>query len=192
MEIPYLVRFGMARALGCFEAERVSFEPGTAVVVRTSRGLEVGEVVAEAPPALRGNSPLAPILRAAEPADFDRAHTVALERSSRFEACLEVFGEGEWPIEPIDAEPLLEEGRTVLHYLGPHQLDAAGLVEALRTRCGLDVVLEPVGPDVALETVEEAPEIGCGSGNCGSGGGCGSGGCSTSCSLKRALAARPA
>jgi hypothetical protein len=43
--------------------------------------------------------------------------------------------------------------------------------------CGIDLILEPVGRDVAESEPEPeaADDHGCGS--CGSGGGCGSGGC---------------
>ena len=128
--------------------------------------------------------------------------TAEADRPAHYSACREVFEGGTWPLELIDAEPLLDEGRTVLHYLGPHRLDASGLIAAFRARCGLDVVLEPAGPDV--EEADPAPEPepddhGCGS--CGSsagGGGCGSGGCgscgsssgSGGCAVKAAVVAR--
>ena len=173
----YLIRYGLARAVARFAADpdagQVAFGRGDPVVIRTHRGVELGEVLAEAPDGFEAETPSAPILRAAGPDDLDRAREVAEERSSRFEACLGVFSEGRWPIEPIDAEPLLEAGRTVLHYLGPHRLDASGLVAALRARSGLDVVLEPAGRDVVEEEALEAPgevEAG-GCGSCGSSGG---------------------
>ncbi len=204
----YLIRYGLARAVARFAADPdaapVAFGRGEAVVIRTHRGVELGEVLAEAPDAFEPGTPTAPILRAAGPADLARARQVAADRSSRFEACLGVFEGGQWPLEPIDAEPLLDEGRTVLHYLGPHRLDASGLVAALRERCGLDVVLEPAGRDVAEEDLEAPAEPeagGCGScgsaggGGCGSSGGCATGGCgaaSAGCAVKALVGRRRA
>ena len=193
----YLIRYGLARSLGRFEAtSEAFFERGQAVVIRTHRGTELGEVLSEAPPSLASTTTApAPILRPASPEDLERARRAADDRSAHFEACRSVFEDGVWPLELIDAEPLLDEGRTVIHYLGPHRLDASGLIAAFRDRCGLQVVLEPVGRDVPEPEPEPEPEEeshGCGScgssgGGCGTGGGCGSGG---GCTVKSLVAAR--
>ena len=196
----YLVQYGLARPLGRFETlpnledETTPVERGTVVVVRTHRGTELGRVLAEAPPEPDSDIPPAPILRVAAPDDLDRDRRASLDRQARFEACRAVFEDGAWPIDLIDAEPLLDEGRTVLHYLGPHKLDASGLVAAFRARCGLDVVLEPAGLDAEEpEPVAEPEPHGCGScgsssGGCGSGGGCGS--ASGGCAVKAMVGAR--
>jgi PSP1 C-terminal conserved region len=191
----YLIRYGLARSLGRFRAASGTLEPGQAVVIRTHRGTELGVVLAESPPAPPSSPEPAPILRVATPEDLERAQKAASERPSHFEACRAVFEDGVWPLELIDAEPLLDEGRTVIHYLGPHRLDASGLIAAFRERCGLQVVLEPVGKDVPEPEPESEPEEeahGCGScgssgGGCGTGGGCGSGG---GCAVKSLVAAR--
>ena len=191
----YLIRYGLARSLGRFESTSGPLDPGHVVVIRTHRGTELGEVLTEAPPSLPPSADPAPILRAATPEDLERARKVASERSVHFEACMAAFEGGVWPLELIDAEPLLDEGRTVIHYLGPHKLDASGLIAAFRDRCGLQVVLEPVGRDVPEPELEPEPEEelhGCGScgssgGGCGTGGGCGSGG---GCAVKSLVAAR--
>ena len=186
----YLIRYGLARAVARFAVDPDSpdeslagglLERGRMVVVRTHRGTELGEVMSEAPAAYDADREpqVAPLLRVASTADLDQARLAEGRRSADFDACQAVFNEGVWPLEVIDAEPLLDAGRTVLHYLGPHRLDASGLVAVFRDRCGLDVVLEPVGRDLTDEELLDEPEAvepddhGCGS--CGSkGGGCGS------------------
>ncbi len=70
--------------------------------------------------------------------------------------CQRVFEVGVWPLELVDVEPLLEERRTILHYLGPHHLDTVGLLSAFRAICDLDVMFEPVGRDVPEPTPESA------------------------------------
>jgi len=192
----YLIRYGLARSLGRFEGDFEGLDPGQSVVIRTHRGTELGVVLGESPSALASSPEPAPILRLASPEDLDRARKVASERPAHFAACQAVFEDGLWPLELIDAEPLLDEGRTVIHYLGPHRLDASGLIAAFRDRCGLQVVLEPVGLDVPEPEPEPEPEPveeahGCGS--CGSSGGsCGSGGCGSGggCAVKSMVAAR--
>ena len=183
----YLIRYGLARSVARFEAgpDLGPFGRGRILVVRTHRGVEIGEVLAEAPASFEGAAESAPILREATPEDLERAREAEADRPAHFAACAVVFAEGTWPLELIDAEPLLERGRTVLHYLGAHRLDASGLVAALKARCGLDVVLEPAGLDIEEPEpeAEAEPEAhGCGSCGSSAAGGCGSGGCG-SCGL---------
>ncbi len=114
-----------------------------------------------------------------------------------------IFHDGTWPIALIDVEvlPDLEgnrPGRVVVHYLGPHHLDTAGLSAVFRNDHGLDAIFEPVGCDEPEEFAAEDEAAGCGS--CGSGGGCGSssGGCGTTqgdacsgCAVQGARSAGP-
>jgi hypothetical protein len=171
----YYVQYGLTRRVGRFAADGASYARGQSVVLATARGTELGTVVAEAG-AVAEASEVAEIVRAAGPDDLERARRAEGERHRRFEACRRVFDQGVWPIEPIDVEPLLDDDRAVLHYLGPHHLDHAGLRAALRVACGIDLILEPVGRDVEPES-EPEPEEAHGCGSCDTGGGCGSGGC---------------
>jgi cell fate regulator YaaT (PSP1 superfamily) len=199
MERAYLIRYGLARTLGRFEATSETFEQGQSVVIRTHRGTELGEVVSEAPETLASIARPSPILRKAGFDDLERSRSFGQLRIEHYEACQAVFEGGAWPLDLIDAEPLLDDRRTVLHYLGPHRLDTSGLIAAFRDLCGLDVVLEPVGRDVPEPEPEPEPEPveeevhGCGScgsqsdGGCGSSGSCGSGG---GCAVKALVGAR--
>jgi hypothetical protein len=213
MDYSYLIRYGLMRRVGRFVSEIPGLERGQEVVIRSHRGTELGEVLldltatqeAEALPPL---ADLARVLRVAGPEDLERARRADSERSDRFATCQRIFQDGLWPLELIDVEPLLDLRRTVLHYLGPHHLEAEGLIAAFRTAHDLDVMLEPLGEDVA-EMPEPTPDedhahgcghCGSGGGSCGSGGGCSAisgashGGCAD-CGIKkwvtaRALAAR--
>jgi hypothetical protein len=184
----YHVQYGLARQVGRFLAVS-EFERGQPVVLATRRGTELGMVVAEAG-ALDASADRAEILRPAGPDDLARARRAEAERHRRFDACLRVFSEGTWPIEPIDVEPLLDDDRAVLHYLGPHRLDLAGLRAALRVACGLDLVFEPVGKDLPDEPEPEPEPDDHGCGSCGSDGGCGSGGGCSGCSVSKLVSAR--
>lgn len=186
----YLVRYGLSRHVGRFLAD-ADYDRGGSVVVRTVRGIELGEVLA----ATDAVSGAALILRAAGPDDLERARLVALDQPARLAACERFFHEGLWPLELIDVEPLLDDRRTVLQYLGPRRLDSAGLIQAVRESIGLDLVLEPVGLDVADEPAIGAESEGCGplgaGGGCGSTGKVGGGGCS-GCVVKDLMGKRRA
>jgi cell fate regulator YaaT (PSP1 superfamily) len=194
MERTYLIRYGLMGEVGRFASgPGMAFDRGQTVVIRSHRGTELGEVLVEVPD--RGAVGLRPpgsahVLRAAMPEDLDLGRRAQRERSERFTACQQVFREGVWPIDLIDAEPLLDRGRTVLYYLGPHKLDVDGLRAAFQSSCGLDVTFQPVGAD-APEVEPSTDEVhSCGTGGgCGSGSGCGSSGhgCSD-CGVKKLLA----
>jgi hypothetical protein len=201
-ERTYLIRFGAMSQVGRFAALpdcAVPFERGHVVVIQSHRGLELGEVLLahdapsqapasamDAPPASHHdqasrvdgrNHPH--VLRLADHNDLARSERAQTLRSSRFTVCQRVLADSDWPGELIDVEPLLDDRATVLHYLGPHDLDIASLRARFRVDCDLDVVLEPFGADLAGSPLEEhSPEAGghggCGSCDCGAGGGCGS------------------
>lgn len=207
MERSYLIRYGMMGRVGRFAADPgAGYARGQAVVVRSHRGTELGEVLVEAPEGVAADVPstgTARVLRVAGPEDAEAARRADRERGDRFAACERVFRDGVWPIELIDVEPLLDDRRTVLHYLGPHRLDVSGVLAAFRAGCDLDVMLEPVGRDIPDEADDSQPEPvdehGCGSCGSSEGGGCGSsgGGCGTSssggcgdCGVKKLLSSR--
>ena len=205
MERSFLVRYGVNGQVGRFVVEPGNaFERGASVVVRTHRGTELGEVLTEVSRSSEDKEfslSATRILRAADPNDLARWRQAGLERDARFIDCLRVFEDGVWPIEMIDVEPLLDDRRTVIHYLGPHRLDVAGVLAAFRTSFNLDVMLQPAGRDEpAEEEIEAEPvESSCGTcssdGGCGTGGGCGSGSSSGSggcgdCGVKKLLSAR--
>ncbi len=193
----YLIRYGVMSYVGRFRlaAECTArLGRGQSVVIKTERGVELGEVLLpldEAGASRARSVEWQCVLRPASPDDLARARRAEASRAQRFTVCRRVLEEASWPWELIDIEPLLEEGVTVLQYLGPHHLDASDLRARFRMTCGLEVVLEPVGSD------EESADTGCGTGGCGSctesksgsNSGCGSskgshGGCG-SCGLRR-------
>lgn len=209
MDRSYLIRHGQDRQVGRFAAGALALARGQTVVIRSQRGTELGEVLAELPP------PAAPVviapasarvLRLAGADDLGRARQAESLRDEQYELCRQIFADGVWPIELIDVEPLLD-GRTVLQYLGP-RVDQTALRALLRERHGLDVVLEPVGLDIPdpdeagpHDHEQEHEHAGCGSGGCGSGsGGCATGGCGSSaggesggcsgCSVKALIGSR--
>jgi cell fate regulator YaaT (PSP1 superfamily) len=193
----YLIRHGLMRRVSRFLSESDGLARGQAVVVRSWRGTELGEVLA-ADHAAQPKAPAAQVLRIARDDDFERARAAEYDRPRRLAACERILGDGVWPLELIDVEPMLDDRRTVLHYLGPHQLDTLGLLQALRDATDLDVIFEPAGVDQPEEKPESSGCGDCGSGGgCGTGGGCGAGsgsedshgGCS-GCAVKSLVSAR--
>ena len=200
MERSYLIRYGTASQIGRFSADpEPVFERGDLVVIRSHRGIELGEILVEGGDPgsdQHDSSSVTRILRPAGPEDVMEARRAETERDRRFALCSEVLEVGAWPIDLIDVEPLLEGNRTVLHYLGARIPDVTELLAAFRTVCDLDVMFQPVGLDEPTDDPDaDQDHHGCGS--CSSSGGCGSvsGGCGTAsgcgdCGVKKLLAAR--
>jgi hypothetical protein len=181
-EPAYLIRYGVMGYVARFRASPECDGPlgrGQPVVIRTDRGIELGEVLVvldepgSAPPVdQRG------VLRPAGRDDLARSRHAESIRADRFALCQRVLREGDWPWELVDVEPMLDDGATVLHYLGPHRLDSATLRARFRMTCDFDVVLEPVGVDPGADAAWDDDSHGDhdrgGCGHCGPGG-CGSG-----------------
>ena len=174
----YLVRHG---AMGTVEQVGSSvdrLERGQRVVLTTQRGQELGEVL----------GPVRTLAQApAQSTDLDlQAAARATERKSEwFALCEKIFGEGEWPIEVVDIEPLLDPRRAVIYYLGPFSLEADGLYAAIQEQHCREMVFQPLGVPASASTESCGTGGGCGScgpadrdgqksGGCGSSAGCGS------------------
>lgn len=177
MPSDYLVRYGRMRHIGRFEAGPGPYERGQQVIVRTCRGTEWGEILAPTPVGTTGPGSRARILAIADPtADPRPWDTAALP--GRLEEFQGILDRNAAPMLLIDVEPLLDDRKVVLHYLGAADVDVTGLREQFRAGFDLDVVFEAAGSPPAAEIDEPG---GCGAGGCGSGG-CGSGAEGSACS----------
>lgn len=180
----YLVRHGRSGDFGRFRAEPALLcERGQRVVIRTYRGLELGEILSEATaehaPFLP-NTTVGALLRHAGSADETRDQELTERGLQLLLRAGELAPSLGLPLQFLDAEILLDGKLAVLHHLSVSTCDPRELVSTLAREFDLRIELAnltevPPEPDPAPE------EGGCGS--CGSGGGCGSGGCG-SCDSK--------
>jgi hypothetical protein len=192
----YLIRYGVMGYVGRFRAWPgcdPRLERGQVVVLRTDRGVELGEILAAvempaAPDQAGGADPSTRpglddpdldnrprVLRPAGPDDLARSRRVEAIRPDRFALCQRILREEGWPWELIDVEPMLDDRSTVLLYLGPRQLDSATVRARIRMTYEFDVLLEPVGDDPGGE-LEAAPPPAAGDPHCGNCD-CSDGGC---------------
>lgn len=170
----YLVYHGCAGHLGRFRtAEPTGLGRGTAVVVRSRRGVELGEVLCTSMPE-RATLPDPLVGDLLRPATGDD-----LAAADRYRALgHRLFDEGGrladgLPLKFVDVEVFLDGRQAVLHALKLGPCDEGPLLAELGERHGLVVRLY----DLAAEPAAEDDEHGCGS--CGADG-CGSGGCNSS------------
>jgi hypothetical protein len=169
----YLVQHGAVGHLGRFRSgEGRGFRRGDAVVVRSRRGLELGDVLchSSADGAVLPDPFVGELIRAAtadDVAEAEQRHQLGrlvFEDAARHAEAIGL------PLAVIDVEVLLDGRHVLLHAarLGP--CDEAPFLAELGDRRGVIVRLY----DVASEPVAGEDDSGCGS--CGEGG-CGEDGC---------------
>lgn len=194
----YLIRYGIMGHVGRFLPHPgcdTPFQRGQVVVVHSPRGVELGEILFAGvdQSGVRHGSSDGPnladerreldseqgieepeVLRVAGAADLSQARSAAASRASRFALCQSILERADWLWQLLDVEPLLDGRSIVLHYLGPHRLDASLWRARFRAECDLDVVLEPVGLDInddmtgmTEENEDEGAHHGCGNCDCG-------------------------
>lgn len=174
----YLVGHGSAGEVGRFRADGpIPCQRGDRVVIRTSRGLELGTVLCEATPLhARVLEPTAvgELLRHATVEDEEIARGTHERARRLFEDARGLAGQLGLPLEVLDVEVLLDGHQVALYYLRWADCDERPLVQALSRKYETMVALH----DLALPQGASA----CGRSDCGSGGGCSScstGGCSS-------------
>jgi hypothetical protein len=180
----YLVCHGCAGHLGRFRpADPFAFGRGAAVVVRSRRGLEVGEILCPSSPDDFPDPFVGDLLRAATDEDLAAANRHRELGRRLFEDGSRRSDEVGLPLALVDVEVFLDGRQAVLHAVRLGPFDDGPFLADLGDRHGLIIRLYDLAADLAAKDDEH----GCAS--CGHGGGCredgcgecGSGGCG-SCS----------
>jgi cell fate regulator YaaT (PSP1 superfamily) len=182
--LEYLLSYGRLGDFGRFRSPKpVACARGDRAVVRTHRGLEVGEVLRPAAPrhaTFLPNTSVGQLVRLITPSDQE-ALGVSRQRAQAVFAQAATLGrELGLPLEVIDAEVLLDGEHGVVHLLRWEECDVRSFVSTLSREFALHVALADLTRPVVAQPEEE--EGGCGREGCGHGGcsSCGSGGgCST-------------
>jgi len=179
----YLVTYGAAGEFSRFRptGDR-AYSRGERVVIRTSRGLELGTVLCTATAqhaAFISRTPGGELLRAASAIDEAAASDIEHKSATLVATARRLAREMGLAIEILDAEMTLDGVQASIFHLRAADCDCRPLAAALSREADLQIVMENMA--------EPAPITGCGRPDCGQGGGgctsCGSGGCSSgSCS----------
>lgn len=160
----YLIRYGaMAEVARVRSAVAESFGAGEAVVLRTQRGKEIGQVLGPAPATDEESDDAPAVLRGATAADIAAADTRRVESESEFFDWRDRIREWSLDLELIDLERTLDGAKLILYVLNERGPETTKL--ALRAAAaGFGVIeVQPVGPEGLIR----AGGGGCGSGGCG-------------------------
>ncbi len=180
-----LVQYGRSAFVGGFTADGDAPPRGTAVVVQSPRGVEIGTVLGPVAERFAGqvNETGGAVLRAITPAD-EAAVGVAAELAAQI---LDTADRSGRPVTFLDCEVTLDRRGAVLHVVPWQACDLDPVLAELSDTFGLAVRLLDVSRTPTLQDPPEPkltcdkPDCGTGEGgcsSCGTGGGCSTGSCS--------------
>jgi cell fate regulator YaaT (PSP1 superfamily) len=138
----YVVRYGRMRLLGeCDGSPGEEFARGQRVVIRSDRGIELGEVLCPATDRTAQfleRQVAREILRVAAATDLEQEQALPALEKSAFAVCLDLIAKRRMQMELVDVEFLLGRDRAIFYYLAEKRVDFRELVKdlarALRTR----------------------------------------------------------
>jgi cell fate regulator YaaT (PSP1 superfamily) len=145
----YVVRTGVMRALGVFSSSRdETFGRSIEVVVRTDRGLEIGEVLCEATEQAVSqikDPGHGQILRRMTSEDANERWRLLDQARQEYQTCLRLIEEEKLDMQLVDVEHLFGGERIVVYYLAENRIDFRELVRQLAGEFQTRVEMRQIG-----------------------------------------------
>src|SRR5689334_16684216 len=144
----YIVRHGVMRHLGEYDGAGSAWGRGSPVVVRTDRGLELGEVLCETNPRALGliaEPTRGQIVRLMTAEDALTAERIRESEAREFEACARFIGHRQLPMELVDVEHLFGGERIVFYFLAEKRVDFRELVKDLAREYQTRIEMRQIG-----------------------------------------------
>jgi len=156
------IRFKRAGRVYYFDPAGNDLEINDYVVVKTTRGLELGRVVIAPTQVLASEvtEPLKPVVRKAEPEDIERAQEFEDKEGEALAECGKLIDKLGLPMKLLGAEYNLDGSRLTFFFSATERVDFRELVRQLNSRFKVRVELRQLGPR------DEAKVVG-GFGRCG-------------------------
>lgn len=149
MSETYIVRYGQMRLLGEYEGLTGQKHPrGQAVVVRSDRGTELGEVLCPATDrtaAFLENPARGEILRTASPDDLAAEAGLVARQKAGFACCLEFIARRRLQMDLVEVEAILGGERMIFYYLAEKRVDFRELVKDLARACQTRIEMRQIG-----------------------------------------------
>ena len=142
------IRFKRAGRIYYFDPAGIDLEVNDSVVVKTTRGLELGQVVISPKQVLASeiSTPLKPVLRKAEPDDIEHAQELEEKEREALAECGKLIAKLKLPMKLLSAEYNLDDSRLVVFFGAPERVDFRELVRELTKRFKMRVELRQIGP----------------------------------------------
>ena len=156
------VRFKRAGKVYYFDPAGIDLKPNDHVVVETTRGLELGQVVIAPEQVLASevDKPLKSVVRKADPEDIKHAQELEAKEREALAECSKLVDKLDLPMKLLSAEYNLDGSRLILYFSAAERVDFRELVRELAGLLKIRVELRQMGPR------DEAKLIG-GCGRCG-------------------------
>jgi len=149
MVATYIARHGAMRFLGEYEATgEGSYERGQAVIVRSERGLEIGEVLSPATAQavrLISEPTRGQIVRVMSEDDCSQAERLRQSELQEFQRCNEFIRERSMQMELVDVEHLFGGERVVFYFLAEKRVDFRDLVKDLAREFRTRIEMRQIG-----------------------------------------------
>jgi cell fate regulator YaaT (PSP1 superfamily) len=149
MPLSYIVRHGVTRFLGKYDAEGdAAFPRGVEVVIRTDRGQEIGEVLCEATPKaleLLSEPTGGKIVRSITTADREHLEKHRDAERREFETCRSLVEQRKLQMELVDVEHLFGGERIVFYFLAEKRVDFRELVKDLAREFQTRIEMRQIG-----------------------------------------------
>jgi len=156
------IRFKKVGKVYYFDPNGIDLEVNDYVIVETTRGQELGQVVISPKQVLASevNKPLKPVVRKAEPEDIERARELEEKETEALVECSKLIEKLNLQMKLLSAEYNLDGSRLTFYFSAAERVDFRELVRELANRLKVRVELRQTGPR------DEAKMIG-GVGRCG-------------------------
>ena len=156
------IRFKRAGRIYYFDPAGIDLEVNDYVVVKTTRGLELGRVFIAPKQVLASEvaQQLKPVVRKAEPEDIKRAQEFEAKEAEALAECGKLIAKLGLPMKLLSAEYNLDGSRLTFFFTATERVDFRELLRELNSRFKIRVELRQLGPR------DEAKLIG-GFGRCG-------------------------
>ncbi|WP_029630163.1 PSP1 domain-containing protein [Zavarzinella formosa] len=145
----HIVRHGTMRLLGEYVAVGgVAYARNSRVILKTERGLEVGEVLCPATPqavAQLSEPTRGDIVRQMTIEDLAREQQIKLQSRTWFETAVKLVGEHRLAMQVVDIEPLFGHERLVFYFLSEKRIDFRELVRSMAREFQTRIELRQIG-----------------------------------------------
>ncbi|MEZ6145688.1 MAG: regulatory iron-sulfur-containing complex subunit RicT [Planctomycetaceae bacterium] len=147
----YIVRYGIMRNVAEFTARPPDedFSRQDQVIIRTSRGMECGEVLCEATERTREylgiSDPSGKLLRRLTIEDEQIRNDLSAQERDEFDRCKVIVAESQMPMQLIDVERLFGGERLVFYFLSENRVDFRELVKVLAKEFKTRIEMRQIG-----------------------------------------------
>ncbi|HEV3118501.1 MAG TPA: regulatory iron-sulfur-containing complex subunit RicT [Gemmataceae bacterium] len=149
MASKYIVRHGTMRFLGEYEAVGDAvYDRADAVVLRSERGMEIGEVMCEANPRaveLITEPTRGQIVRLLAAADEAQLEKLRSKEQQEMDTCARIIAERQLPMELVDVEHVFGGERIVFYFLAEKRVDFRDLVKDLAREYKTRIEMRQIG-----------------------------------------------